>query len=180
LPKRARSDKLSGIPATYEGIYIDTPVGLFIVAEECSGVKFLIAMVTLGTLVSFTSFDSWKRRALFMAACVIVPIIANGIRAWSTIYIAQSQGVEFAAGYDHIVYGWVFFAIVMVIVLGGAFRFFEREPEDAGYSLEELSAMNGLTQLESRIGNANTAMLSAFGLLLGFTMGAIYVSPALD
>jgi len=116
--------KLSGIPATYEGIYIDTPVGLFIVAEECSGVKFLIAMVTLGTLVSFTSFDSWKRRALFMTACFIVPIIANGIRAWSTIYIAQSQGVEFAAGYDHIVYGWVFFAVVMVIRARGCGLFY--------------------------------------------------------
>lgn len=170
--------KLSGIEATYEGIFIDTPVGLFIVAEECSGVKFLIAMVTLGTLVSFTSFDSWIRRALFMIACVIVPIIANGIRAWSTIYIAQSQGVEFAAGFDHIVYGWVFFAIVMVIVLGGAYRYFEREPEDAGYSLEELDGMNWLAKFEQRTGNANAAMLMAFILMLGFAMAAIYAGPA--
>ncbi len=168
----------SGIEATVEDIYINTPVGLFIVAEECSGVKFLIAMVTLGVLVAFTSFDSWKRRALFMGACVLVPIIANGIRAWGTIYIAQSQGVEFAAGFDHIVYGWVFFAIVMAIVLGGAIPFFEREPESAGYSVQELQTMSWLSKLEGNAGSANTAMLASLGLLLLFALAAIYASPA--
>jgi len=82
--------KLSGIPAAYEGIYIDTPVGLFIVAEECSGVKFLIAMVTLGTLVSFTSFDSWKRRALFMTACFIVPMALSSRLVMTTSFTAGS------------------------------------------------------------------------------------------
>ena len=63
----------SGIPAVIDGIYIDTPAGLFIVAEECSGVKFLIAMVTLAVLVGFTRFRSWSRRAMFMVAAIIVP-----------------------------------------------------------------------------------------------------------
>ena len=168
--------KFSGVEAVYEDIYIHTPVGLFIVAEECSGVKFLVAMVTLGVLVAFTSFSTWKRRALFMAACLIVPIIANGIRAWGTIYIAQSQGVEFAAGFDHIVYGWVFFAIVMALVLGGAFRFFDREPDDAGYSADELAQMTWISSLEARAGNANAAMLIAGALIILFALLAIYVS----
>lgn len=168
--------KLSGVEAVYEDIYIHTPVGLFIVAEECSGVKFLVAMVTLGVLVAFTSFSTWKRRALFMAACFVVPIIANGIRAWGTIYIAQSQGVEFAAGFDHIVYGWVFFAIVMALVLGGAFRFFDREPDDAGYSKDELAQMNWIATLEARSGNANAAMLFTGALIIAFAIAAIYAS----
>ena len=67
---------------------------------------------------------------LFMAASVIVPVLANGVRAWGTIYIAQSQGVEFAAGFDHIVYGWIFFAVVMTAVLGASWRFFDRSPDD--------------------------------------------------
>ena len=168
--------KLSGVEAVYEDIYIHTPVGLFIVAEECSGVKFLIAMMTLGVFVAFTSFQTWKRRVIFLAACFIVPIIANGIRAWGTIYIAQSQGVEFAAGFDHIIYGWVFFAIVMAIVLGGAFRFFDREPEDAGYSVAELDQMTWLSAIETRTGSANAAMLAAAMLILGFGIAAIYAA----
>src|SRR5690606_41974034 len=65
-----------------------------------------------------------------MAAAVVVPILANGVRAWGTIYVAQSQGLEFAAGFDHIVYGWIFFAVVMVVLIGGAWRSFDRAPED--------------------------------------------------
>jgi exosortase A len=120
----------SGVPVVIDGVLIDTPVGLFKVAEACSGVKFLVAMIALGTLVAHLCFASWKRRAIFMAAAVVVPVLANGVRAWGTIYIAQSQGVEFAAGFDHIVYGWIFFALVMIAVLGASWRFFDRSPDD--------------------------------------------------
>ena len=120
----------SGVPAQIDGVFIDTPAGLFEVAEACSGVKFLVAMVALGALVAHLCFASWKRRAVFMAAAVLVPVLANGVRAWGTIYIAQSQGIEFAAGFDHIVYGWIFFALVMAMVLGASWRFFDRSPDD--------------------------------------------------
>lgn len=164
----------SGIPAAIDGIHINTPVGLFIVAEACSGVKFLVAMFALGVLVCFTAFESWGRRAVFMLACIIVPIIANGIRAWGTIYIAQFKGVEFAAGFDHIFYGWIFFAIVVGLVLAGAWRFIEREPEDAGFSLEAIGESPLLARLEG--GNVNPGLfLAGLGLIaLGFLVGAIY------
>lgn len=129
----------SGIEASIAGIHIHTPAGLFIVAEACAGVKFLIAMVTLGVLVCFTRFDSWSRRAAFMAACIIVPILANGVRAWATIYVAQFIGAERATGFDHIVYGWLFFAIVVAALLGGAWRYFEREPADYGWTAANLA-----------------------------------------
>lgn len=130
----------SGVPASIDGIYINTPAGLFIVAEACSGVKFLIAMVTLGVLVAFTRFASWRRRALFLAACIIVPILANGVRAWATIYVAQHIGAEAATGFDHIVYGWIFFAVIVALLLAGAWRFFEREPEEYGWQAGDLDA----------------------------------------
>jgi exosortase/archaeosortase family protein len=94
-------------------------------------VKFLVAMVALGTLVAHSCFTSVKRRSLFMLAAIAVPVLANGVRAWGTIYVAQSQGVEFAAGFDHIVYGWVFFALVMGGLLLVSWRHFDRDPEDA-------------------------------------------------
>lgn len=138
---------VSGVPATIEGVFIDTPAGLFEVAEACSGVKFLVAMIALGMLVAHLCFASWKRRALFMAAAVVVPVLANGVRAWGTIYIAQSQGVEFAAGFDHIVYGWIFFALVMIAVLGVSWRFFDRSPDDPLIDPEAIEASPLLARL---------------------------------
>ena len=126
----------SGIPADIDGVFIDTPAGLFEVAEACSGVKFLIAMVALGSLVAYSCFSSWKRRILFMIAAIALPIAANGIRAWATIYIAQSAGIGFAEGFDHIFYGWVFFAIVVVALLAVAWPWFDRDADDIGVDLD--------------------------------------------
>lgn len=115
-----------GIPAFREGVFISTPTGYFEVAEACSGVKFLIAMVAYGVLVAHLCFQRWSRRIVFLAACVIVPIIANGIRAWGTIAIAHYHGLDFAVGFDHVFYGWFFFALVMVLIMASAWPFFDR------------------------------------------------------
>ena len=166
----------SGIQATIDGIHIDTPVGLFIVAEACSGVKFLIAMVALGVLVCFTAFERWTRRAAFLGACIVVPVIANGMRAWGTIYIAQFQGVEFAAGFDHIFYGWIFFAIVVALVLGAFWRLFEREPEEAGYSVSELDELPFLARVEKTGENSIAVLAALVALVVAFALTAI-VAP---
>ncbi len=119
----------TGIPAHIDGIFITTPAGLFRVAEACSGVKFLIAMVAYGVLVANLCFKSWGRRAAFLAVCVIVPIIANGLRAFGTIYIAHHQGIAFAASFDHVFYGWIFFGIVIALVMGSSWRFFDKRAD---------------------------------------------------
>lgn len=155
----------SGVPAETNGIFIDTPAGLFVVAEACSGVNFLVAAFAIGVLVCFTALDSWARRAAFLAASILVPILANGVRAWGTIYVAQSQGIEFAAGFDHIVYGWIFFAIVLAVLIGGARPFFQRVPEEAGLSVEEADQNPIVTALQRGDGRLGP-ILAAMALVL--------------
>ncbi len=133
----------SGVPAHLSGLYISTPAGLFHVAEACSGVKFLIAMLALGALVANLCFESWRRRALLLTACVIVPIIANGIRAWGTIIIAHHRGLDFAAGFDHIFYGWIFFGVVIALILAAAWPFFDKAADAPAFDPERLQGSFG-------------------------------------
>ena len=158
----------SGIPAIIDGVFIDTPAGLFEVAEACSGVKFLVAMVALGTLVCHVCFRSWTRRAAFMAVAIALPIAANGVRAWGTIYIAQSQGIAFAAGFDHIVYGWIFFAAVMAALLAIGWRFFDRKVDDPFIDAGRIAAARWPNVLErfSTAGWGVIAMLAAVALAM--------------
>ena len=121
---------LFGVPNHMDGVFISIPNGDFEVAEACSGVRFLIAMIAFGALVSNVCFLSAKRRFWFMVAAIVLPIVANGIRAWGTIYIAHLTTPEFARGVDHIVYGWIFFAFVMALLLGVGWRYFDRPVED--------------------------------------------------
>ncbi len=121
---------LVGVPAHIEGIFITTPTGYFEVAEACSGVQFLIAMIAYGALVANVCFRSWRRRILFLLAAVTIPILANGVRAWATIYIAHLTSNDFAAGFDHIVFGWIFFGLVMTLLMAAGWPFFDRRPGD--------------------------------------------------
>jgi exosortase A len=129
---------VSGVPAYIEGIFISTPTGYFEVAEACSGVKFLVAMAAYGALVANVCFRSWPRRTAFIAASIVIPILANGVRAWATIFIAHHTGIESAEGFDHVVYGWVFFAIVIALLMAAGWPFFDRKPSDPWFDPETL------------------------------------------
>ncbi|HEX8574125.1 MAG TPA: exosortase A [Allosphingosinicella sp.] len=121
---------LAGIPAHIDGIFISTPTGLFRVAEACSGVRFLVAMAALSALVANLCFRSTIRRAAFVAGALAISVLANGIRAFATIWVAHLTDNEVAGGFDHIVYGWVFFAVVIALIMGAGWRFFDRRPTD--------------------------------------------------
>jgi exosortase A len=118
------------VPAHIEGIFITTPNGYFEVAEACSGVKFLVAMVAYGTLVANVCFKSWPRRAAFIALSVLIPILANGLRAAGTIYVAYLTTPSAAEGFDHVIYGWFFFAFVMALTMAIGWKFFDRKIDD--------------------------------------------------
>lgn len=163
---------LSGIPAKIDGVFIDTPAGLFEVAEACSGVKFLIAMIALGVLVGNVCFKAWRRRLAFMALCLAAPILANGVRAWGTIFAAQYVGVEKAAGIDHIIYGWIFFALVIAAVLALSWRFFDRAIDDPMIDAAAIEADPRLARLAAMTVRSALALLLAMAMVLGGQMWA--------
>ena len=132
---------LAGVPASVDGVLIHAGRYYFEVAEACSGAKFVIAMIAYGVLVANVCFTSWRRRAAFMAVCVVVPVLANGLRAFGTIYAAHLTSVRAATGLDHIVYGWIFFALVMAGVMAAAWRWFDRSPDAPAFDPAALSAV---------------------------------------
>ena len=132
---------LFGVPAQVDGVLITIPNGYFEVAEACSGAKFVIAMIAYGTLVANVCFVSWGRRALFLLVSVIVPVVANGVRAFATIFAAYHSSVEQATGFDHIVYGWVFFGLVMAATLAIGWRWFDRAPDAPVFDAAKLQSV---------------------------------------
>jgi exosortase A len=133
----------AGVPASIDGVLITIPGGYFEVAEACSGAKFVIAMFAYGALVANVCFVSWSRRAAFFAMAMMVPVIANGVRAFGTIYAAHLTSVEAATGADHIIYGWVFFGLVMAAVLAIGWRWFDRDPDAPWFDPADLQKPPG-------------------------------------
>ncbi|MFC5460214.1 exosortase A [Massilia niabensis] len=108
--------QMTGIPVLRNGTRFDLPTGSWSVVEACSGVRYLISSITLGCLYAYLTYRSTTRRALFIGLSVIVPIIANGLRAYMIVMIGHMSGMELATGVDHLIYGWLFFGIVMFLM----------------------------------------------------------------
>jgi exosortase A len=108
--------RATGIPVLRSGTRFELPTGSWSVVEACSGVRYLISSITLGCLYAYLTYRSTARRVLFVGLSVIVPIIANGLRAYMIVMIGHLSGMELATGVDHIIYGWLFFGLVMFVM----------------------------------------------------------------
>ena len=158
-----------GLEAQIEGVFVTTRAGFFEVAEECSGVNFLIAMLAYSVFAAHLCFRGWTRRIVFVAAALATTILANALRAWGTIVAAEIWGIEAAGGIDHIFYGWIFFGVVIALVMLAARRWFDRPANDPAIDVA------GLAGSVRWSGSAHTVLPVALTIPLLFTGWAILV-----
>jgi len=113
----------TGVPVYADGTFLTIPNGNFEVAAACAGVRFLIAMLAFGVLYADIMYRDPGRKALFLLASIVAPIVANGFRAYGIVAVGYYSDNAAAVAADHIIYGWVFFSIVMVLLMLAGNRF---------------------------------------------------------
>ena len=128
--------RASGIVVYREGLHFNIPSGSWSVVEACSGVRYLIASFTVGLLFAYLNYRSLKRRLIFVAVSIAVPIVANWLRAYIIVMLGHLSGNTIATGVDHLIYGWVFFGVVIMIM----FAIGARWSEDTSAELEPQAA----------------------------------------
>lgn len=121
--------QVSGIPFVMDQFTIEIPEGTFYIAEACAGLRFLIAAIAFGALYACLIYRSPWRRVAFMLASCVIPVIANGFRALGIIVLGHVLGSAQAVATDHIVYGWVFFSVVILLLILAGLPFREDRGE---------------------------------------------------
>ncbi len=106
----------TGIPVYRDGNFISIPSGNWSVIEACSGLRYFVASVTLGVLYAHLAYRSRFKKFLFLLAALLVPVFANGARAYLIVMIGHLSNMTLAVGVDHLIYGWIFFGIVMLLL----------------------------------------------------------------
>lgn len=108
--------RMSGIPVYREGTHFVIPSGSWSVVEACSGIRYLIASVVVGTLYAYLSYRSLTKRLVFVGMAILVPVVANWLRAYIIVMLGHLSGNTLAVGVDHLIYGWLFFGVVMIVM----------------------------------------------------------------
>ena len=106
-----------GIPAMREGNLIVLAGTTLEVAEACSGIRSLQALMALGTIYAyFSQHVMWKRLAL-IGLSVPIAIIANAFRVTGTGLLAHYWGTEAAEGFYHTMSGWLIFVVAFLLLV---------------------------------------------------------------
>lgn len=121
--------RASGVPVYVEGFVLVIPSGTWQVVEGCSGVRYLMASMVVGSLYAYLNYRSMKKRLLFVAASIVVPVFANWLRAYGIVMLGHLTDNRLAAGADHLIYGWVFFGIIIVALFWIGSRWQEAEEQ---------------------------------------------------
>jgi EpsI family protein len=95
-------------------MFLHLPTGSWSVVEACSGLNYLVASVVLGLCYAHLTYTSLSRKAAFLAAAIVVPILANSARAYIVVMVGHLSEMRY--GRDHILFGWLFFGVIMLLV----------------------------------------------------------------
>lgn len=132
---------LSQVPTYVEGFDIHVSVGLFHIAEGCAGLNFILASLALAPLYAYFMYQSMIKRIAAVAVMVVVAMIANGVRIYAIIALAQFTDRKIDIVDDHLVYGWGFFALVLLATAWVGMRYADKpEPDPTPLDLENKPA----------------------------------------
>jgi exosortase A len=121
--------RASGIPVFREALEFVIPTGSWSVVQACSGIRYLMASVMVGTLFAYLNYRSHAKRWAFVGVAIVTPLVANWVRAYMIVMLGHLSGNKLAVGVDHIIYGWVFFGIIMLAMFMIGARWADPDPE---------------------------------------------------
>jgi exosortase len=108
--------KIFDIPFFLRSNYFELPHMMLEVAEECSGVRYLISIIAIGIPLAYFTQRGWWRKVALVITAVIIGILSNGVRVAFVVLCAYYYGKNNIQGPLHMFQG-LFVSIVGFIFL---------------------------------------------------------------
>ena len=87
------------------------------VADPCSGLRSLFALMALTAGYAYFTQPTWLRRGILFAASVPIAILGNVARILSIVLVANYASSDFATGFYHDYSGFVVFAVAILLMV---------------------------------------------------------------
>lgn len=109
--------RVAGLPAMRQDYLIILPYGSLSIEEACSGLRYLLAALTLGVLYAWLNYEKTGARLLVVAIAALAAILGNVIRVFVVIYLAYKTRMQHPWVSDHLAFGWWLFGGVILVLL---------------------------------------------------------------
>ncbi len=104
------------VPYRINGNVIDIPGFRLFVAEACSGLRSLTALLSLGVLIGGLWLQRWPTRVLLILLAIPVAVLLNGFRVFLTAFLMYFVDPEFGRGFMHVSEGWLIFVVALIVI----------------------------------------------------------------
>jgi len=112
--------RLLGVTALLEGDYIVIPHGVFEVERVCGGLRYFLIALVNGMVLAYIIYQKTRTRILVSVMFILMGLIANWIRVVIVIVSGYWYGMDYFLVQDHETFGWIVYAIFMVITIYSA------------------------------------------------------------
>ena len=107
-----------GVDVVREGTMLCQPGGFQIdVADPCSGLRSLFAMMALTAGYAYLNLPTWPRRFFLFALSVPIAVLGNVCRILSIVLTAAFCSEDFATGFYHDYSGYVVFLVAVSLMV---------------------------------------------------------------
>lgn len=104
--------RLIKMPALIQGNVIDIPYGKIIIADGCSGIRYLVIAMTIGYLIGLLNRSRTRELMGLLAVAIVIGLIANWVRIFILIVIGYESQMQSPLMAEHEYFGWFIFAVI--------------------------------------------------------------------
>ena len=170
--------EIVGISNYRENVQIYIPVGTFRVAENCSGMRQLVAAITIAVIYAYINHFRLIGMLAYTITAIFLSVIINMIRIFIVVVSGQLTNMQhYFVQKDHVTLGWVLFGIGIFIFIYLSNKIFSAETEEHTKS----SAEPGFEVVKPQASAVFKAvMLIVIGLSVGPVLAKVYISETVD
>lgn len=116
------------IPVRLSGNVIQIPGQRLFVAEACSGLRSLTALIALGVMMGGIYLRTWPARIILILLSIPIAVAVNSVRIFLTAFLMHFVDPALGRGFMHTSEGWALFvgALGLVGLLAWAMSLVER------------------------------------------------------
>jgi exosortase D (VPLPA-CTERM-specific) len=109
--------RLAGVSVFLQGNVIDLGAYKLEVAEACSGVRYLLPLMTLAFLMACSFRVAFWKRAVLVLSSIPITLFMNSLRIAAIGLMVDRWGMEMAEGLVHQLQGWMIFMLSALVLL---------------------------------------------------------------
>ncbi len=130
--------QLMGVSVFLEGNVIDLGVYKLLVAEACSGLRYLFPILSFSYLVAILYRGPLWHKVVLLLAAAPITVLMNSVRIGIIGVLVDSYGIGHAEGFLHFFEGWVIFTVCVAILflMAVALQRLTTDPKPLGEAID--------------------------------------------